>query len=447
MQTRSIPEPKGLPLLGNLPEFKQDSLACIIRWHREYGDIVSFHLGPKRFYLLNHPSLLEEALVEQSEVFTKMYDEKKPHGLQMVLGQGLLTSKGPLWQRQRRLLQPVFQRRSITEMLPQMIAAAEDFLVRWKNLMPNSHVDISGEMLRLALEVLTRTMFSTSVLHHIDDLAPALDTCLRHAAKTTMNPFSAPAFIPTRANRTFKRALATLDAVIYEMIDARRADEMHYGDLLDLLLNTTDADTGQHMDSQQLRDEMLTIFTAGHETTANLLTWALYLLATHPQVMAELKSELAQVLNGSIPNAEQLEQLKYTRAVLSESLRLRPPGGILMRKVTRDTQLQGYPIEAGSLAMMSIYNIHHHPDLWENPETFDPGRFLDRKIPKNHFIPFGLGSRVCIGLHFAMLESTLLLAMLVQNFDFKLGTNPPPEVEMAVTVRPKGGLRLEVTLV
>jgi cytochrome P450 len=445
MPTRSIPAPKSLPFVGNLPEFKQNPLACMSRWHRDYGDIVSFRLGLKRFYLLSHPALVEHALIEQPDVFVKMYEPQKPKGLQLVLGQGLLTSKGDLWQRQRKLLQPVFQRRNIASMLPQMASAGEQLIERWQSLAPGSDVDISGEMLRLALEVLTRTMFSTSVLHRIDAIAPALDTCLRYAALTTMNPFSPPAFIPTRANRAFKRAMAALDEVIYGMIDERRADARQYGDLLDLLLTSQDSETGTGMSSRQLRDEMITIFTAGHETTANLMTWTLYLLAKHPDVQAKLRIELAQVLDGRIPAGEQLEQLTYTKAVLSEALRLRPPAGILIRKVTRDTRLRNYALKAGNLAMISIYNIHHHPELWDNPETFDPGRFVDRKIPKNHFMPFGIGSRFCIGNHFALLELTLLLAMLAQNFDFRLGANPEPESEMAVTVRPKGGIRLTIS--
>lgn len=445
MPNRSIPEAPGRFIVGNLLEFKKNPLACMSRWHHEYGDLVGFRLGLKRFYLLSHPDLLEQALIEQPDIFVKMYDPEKPKGLQLVLGQGLVTSKGDLWQRQRRLLQPVFQRRNIAGMLPQMAAAGSQLIQRWQGLAPASSVDISSDMMRLTLEVLTRTMFSTSVLSRIDAIAPALDTCLRYAALTTMNPFVPPLFVPTPANKAFKQALATLDAVIYGMIEERRADAKHHDDLLDLLLNTIDSETGESMSSRQLRDEMITIFTAGHETTANLMTWTLYLLAKHPEALAKLREELGRVPEGRIATGDQLEQLGYTKAVLLETMRLRPPAGMLIRKITRDTRLQGYSLKTGSLALMSIYNIHRHPQLWDHPETFDPGRFIDRKVSKYHFMPFGIGSRFCIGNHFALMETTLLLSMLAQNFDFTLCTEQEPEIEMAVTVRPKGGLRLRVS--
>jgi cytochrome P450 len=444
MQSQALPSPKARLLLGHLPEFRPDPLACMSRWHRDYGDFVSFRLGLKRFYLLSHPDLAEQALVEQPDVFVKMYDPAKPKGLQLVLGQGLVTSTGPLWQQQRRLLQPVFQRRGIDAMRPQMAAAGEQWVRRWQKLSPGTEVDIANEMMRLTLEVLTRTMFSTSVLSEVDAIAPALDTCLRYAAQTTMNPLTPPLWVPTFANQSFKKALATLDAVIYRMIERRREGQAH-DDLLGRLLNAADSDTGSGMSVRQLRDEMLTIFTAGHETTANLMTWTLYLLARHPEAQNKARAELKEVLNGSPAAGEQLDRLVYTKAVLQEAMRLRPPAGVVIRKLIRDTTLQGHSLKAGSLAVVSIFNIHHHPDLWGVPEAYDPERFIDKKIDKYHFLPFGIGSRFCIGNHFAMMETTLLLAMLLRNFNFMLCTEQEPEIEMAVTVRPKGGLRLKVS--
>lgn len=444
MQSRILPSPKGQLLLGHLPEFRPDPLACMSRWHRDCGDFLSFRLGLQRFYLLSHPDLAEKALVEQPDVFVKMYDPAKPKGLQLVLGQGLVTSTGPLWQQQRRLLQPVFQRRSIDTMQPQMAAAGKEWIRRWRKLPPDAEVDISGEMMRLTLEVLTRTMFSTTVLNEVDAIAPALDECLRYAAQTTMNPFTPPLWVPTPANKSFKASLATLDSVIFRMIEQRRREDGGHGDLLGRLLAVADSDTGSGMSVRQLRDEMLTIFTAGHETTANLMTWTLYFLARHPAIQDKARAEQKAIANGSSISGEQLDRLVYTKAVLQESLRLRPPAGLVIRKLTRDTLLQGYPLRAGSLAVVSIFNIHHHPELWDAPETFDPERFIDKRISKYQFLPFGIGSRFCIGNHFAMMETTLLLSMLLSNFKFTLCTEQEPEIEMAVSVRPKGGLRLKV---
>jgi cytochrome P450 len=444
MQNFPLPEPQGRWLLGNLPEFKKNPVACMSRWHREYGVLVSFRLGPQKMYLLSHPDLVEQALIEQQDVFVKMYDPQKPKGLQLVLGQGLVTSKGALWQQQRRLLQPVFQRRNATALLPQMADAGSQLIRRWECLAAPGEIEIPAEMLRLTLEVLTRTMFSTSVLDRVDVIAPALDACLRYAASSFLNPLTPPLWFPSRGNREFKRALAALDKVIYGMTDERLANGESHDDLLNLLLNSADPETGAAMSRRQLRDEMITIFTAGHETTANVMTWTLYYLARHPEVMSRLRAELQQVLNGGIATGEQLEQLHYTRAVLFETMRIRPPVGIMIRKIERDTRLKGYELKADGIAMINIYNIHHHPGLWENPEIFDPERFIGQKFSKSTFLPFGIGSRFCIGNHFATAELTLLLSMLAQRFDFELCSESEPEIDMAVTIKPKGGLKLRV---
>ncbi|MGR9116374.1 MAG: cytochrome P450 [Gammaproteobacteria bacterium] len=443
-QLLNIPRPPGKFLSGNLAEFKPNPLACMSRWHRDYGDIVQFRLGPQNFYLMSHPALVEQALIEKADIFDKMYDPDKPKGLTLLLGQGLLTSKGRLWQQQRRLLQPVFQRRSIQSMLPQMVAAGNSLIDNWQNLPANAIVDISDAMMRLALEVLTRTMFSTSVLAQVDTIAPALDGCLRYAADTTMNPFLPPLFVPTRANRAFIRARTTLDRIIFGMIAERRRSDKTYDDLLNLLLQANDPETGQKMSEQQLRDEMITIFSAGHETTANLMTWTFFLLAKNPDIAAKLRNELDRVLSGKTPGHEDLDRLIYTKAVLSEALRFRPPAGVLIRRLNTDTVVQNYALKSGSLAMMSIYNIHHHPALWEKPELFNPDRFLEAKHSKYSFIPFGTGSRFCIGNHFALLETTLLLAMIAQRFDFELVSEQAPEMEIVVTIRPKGGMKLKI---
>lgn len=443
-QNKPVLEPDGQWLVGNLLQFKANPLACMHNWQQQYGDIVSFKLGRQQAYLLSHPLLVEQALIEQAEVFVKMYDSKKPKGLALVLGQGLLTSRGGGWQKQRRLMQPVFQRRNIAGMFDQMQLAGQQLVDQWQKMPDSDEVNIADEMMRLALEVLTRTMFSTSVLEHVKQIAPALDFCLRYASKTAMNPLIPPLWIPTSTNRQFKKSISVLDGIIYSMIEKRRNDMGSFDDLLSLLLTATDPETGDKMTNRQLRDEIITIFTAGHETTANLMTWTLYYLASNPEVMVKLKQELDTVLQGKTATYDQIEQLVYTRAVLSESMRIRPPAGILMRKVIRDTQLQGYGLKSDSLAFFNIFNIHHHSHLWQQPDQFNPERFLNSKIPKHQYFPFGMGSRFCIGSHFALLETTLLLSLLGQNFKFSLVSNKPPEIEMAVTLKPKGGLRLKV---
>ncbi len=436
---KPIPQVKGDLLLGNIRQMRANTHQAFCAWRREYGDLVSFRLATRQFYLFSHPSLVEQALIKHSDVFIKIYNPKKPSGLALVLGQGLVTSQGELWQNQRRLMQPVFQRRNLTALQVQMLQAGLSLVSRWRQMGAGAELNLANEMTRLTLEVITQTMFSTSVLDKIEQIAPALETGLRYAARNMMNPLLPPLFVPTAANRKFNHALAVLDAVIYGIIDQRRNSATEHHDLLDMLLKAQD-DSGNNMSRRQIRDEVLTIFSAGHETTSNLLSWTLYLLARHPAVLAKLRQELDTVLQGETPDAETIQQLVYTRAVLNESLRLRPPAALMMRKVGKDIELDGYRLKAGRIAIFSIYNIHHHPDFWPQPEQFDPERFLNNASHRFAHMPFGGGERICIGSHFAMLESQLLLSMLVQHFDLQLTNENDVEIEMAVALRPKGGI-------
>ena len=443
MHNKTVPQVQGDFLLGNLRQMAANPLQAFYDWHRDYGDLVSFRLATRQFYLFSHPKLIEQALIRQSDIFKKIYNPKKPTGIALILGQGLVTSQGDLWQRQRQLMQPVFQRSNVTTLLPLMVTAGNNMLDRWRQLGGGAQVNLSNEMTRLTLEVITQTMFSTSVLDKIEHISPSLDILLRYAIKSIVNPLTLPLYVPTPANQKFKLALGTIDDVIYGIIDQRRTAPSEQNDLLDMLLKTRDDSSGEKMTDKQIRDEVITIFSAGHETTANLLSWTLYLLARHPDVLARVRQELDGLLQGRIPNAEDLQQLAYTRAVLSESMRLRPPAGFLLRKVNKDTEVDGYLLKAGRSAIFSIYNLHHHADFWQQPEQFDPDRFL---LPqkKYSFIPFGTGERICIGSHFALMESQLLLSMIVQRCDLQLLDPDEVEIEMAVTLRPKGGIPVRI---
>ncbi|NOQ36145.1 MAG: cytochrome P450 [Methylococcaceae bacterium] len=437
---KAIPQAQGDFLLGNLRQFKADLFQAICGWQRDYGDLVSIKLATRQVYLISHPQLLEQALIKQHDVFVKMYNPEKPKGLALILGQGLVTSQGDLWRRQRHLMQPAFQRSNLASMLPQMVMAGNNMLSRWQQLGENVEVDLANEMMRLALEVITQTMFSTSVLDKVEKIAPALETALRYAAKTAANPLAPPLIIPTPANQQFKQARKLLDEIIYDLIEQRRMQPHTQHDLLATLLNAHNEDSGERMTDQQIRDEVITIFTAGHETTANLLSWTLYLLAKHPEILSKLRAELTQSLQGKIPDTEDLQSLVYMPAILNESLRIRPPVGMMIRKVNKDTELDGYLLKGGSLAIFSIYNIHHHPELWQHPEQFNPDRFLTDDKHRFSFIPFGTGERVCIGNHFALMEAQLLLSMIVQQYDIQLLNKEEVEIEMTVSIRPKGGI-------
>jgi cytochrome P450 len=441
---KTVPRVKGDFLLGNLSQMIAHPFQAFCDWQRDYGDLVSFRLATRQFYLFSHPKLFEQALIKQSDVFVKIHDAGKPTGLALVLGQGLVTSQGDLWQRQRRLMQPVFQRSNITTLLPQIATAGGNMLDRWRQLGEGAEVNLSGEMMQLTLEVITQTMFSTSVLDKIEHIAPSLDTLLKYAAKSLLNPLTLPLYIPTPANQEFKRALGIIDDVIYGIIEQRRTASSAHSDLLDMLLKARDDSSGEKMTDRQVRDEVITIFSAGHETTANLLSWTLYLLARHPDVLAKLRQELDGLPQGKIPNAEDLQQLVYIRAVLNESMRFRPPAGIMLRKVSKDTEVDGYSLKSGRLAIFSIFNLHHHADFWPQPEQFDPDRFLRPENRRFSFMPFGTGERICIANHFALLESQLLLSMIVQHCDLPLLGTDEVEIELAVTLRPKGGIPVRI---
>lgn len=440
LQRKIVPQAKGDLLLGNLRQIKANPFQALVDWQREYGDLVGFRIATQQFYLISHPKLIEQALIKQNDVFVKMYNPEKPTGLALVLGQGLVTSKGDLWQRQRRLMQPVFQRKNLSPLLPQIVLAGEQMMSRWRQLGDGAVLDLADEMLRVTLEVITQTMFGLSVLDKIEQIAPALDTVLRFAAKSVLSPVAIPMAIPTRTNIAFKQAMALLDEVIYGIIEERRAKPASGDDLLSMLLEARDQETGERMSPRQIRDEVITIFSAGHETTSNLLSWTLYLLAKHPDTLSKLRQELAVMPIGKTPEPSDLQAMTYSKAVLSESMRIRPPVGVMMRKISRDTEIDGYALRAGSLVIFGIYNVHHHPQFWPEPEQFNPERFLSAENRRFAYMPFGTGERICIGNHFAMLESQLLLSMMVQQYDFELLNSEDAEIDMAVSLRPKGGI-------
>jgi cytochrome P450 len=445
--TTPLSTPKGSPLLGNMAEVKRDFLGALTRWHQEHGDLVPFRLGPKRFYLINHPALAEEVLVKQQENFIKSYNPKRPRGLMLVLGNGLVTSKGPLWQKQRRMMQPMFARSQIAAMTPIITRAVDELLDEWRQHDATQPLEITAEMMRLTLEIITRTMFSVSVKEEIPRLAPAFDEGLLFAQRNFFNPLALPLWMPTAGNRRFKRAKALLDGTIRNIIKQRQQSNAHHSDLLALLLNSRDEESGEGMSEAQIIDEVLTIFTAGHETTANALSWSFYLLSQHPHVVTKLHNELTAVLNGRAPTFDDLTSLPYTRAVLEESLRLYPPAVSLLRLTANETTLAGHTIPKGALMLANIRNIHRHPKLWPQPHTFDPERFMPENrenIPRLAFMPFGIGPRVCIGNQLALTEGMLVLARIAQHFELKLLENHPVEEQLNITLRPKHGLMMKV---
>lgn len=416
-------------------------------WWQEYGDLMRFRLGTRPFFMLSHPSLAEDLLINRTEDFVKIGQFRKSTGFSLVFGNGLVTSYGDLWRKQRKLIQPVFHRSKVMQLGDRMVSCGQDLLARWDGLEPNQPLLIGQEMMRLTLEIITQTMFNRSVLDDSDRLSMALDTVLRYATDTLRNPLTPPLFVPTSANRRFKRALLLLDGVIYRIIQERRENGERQDDFLDLLLEARDEATGEAMSDRQLRDEVLTVFVAGHETTATALAWTWCLLAQHPQALSRLHRELNETLEGRPPSVFDLPNLPWTRAVFDEALRLYPPAPGILRTPLRDMELGGFRIPKGSIVFVNFYNIHRHPDFWNEADAFRPERFLPESPRPAHrlaFMPFSAGQRICAGNHFALTEGPLLIALIAQAYELRLAPGETVEPDLHATLKPKAGLAMTV---
>jgi cytochrome P450 len=422
--------------------FPFDSLAFGLDVARRYGDIAYYTVGPLRVYQLNHPDLARQILIEQPEKFRKPRLIK--HAFQPFAGEGLLTSDGALWRRQRKLMQPAFHQAQLATYADVMVAHATRMVDSW----PDREIcAINAEMTKLTLGVVVKSLFGADIPREAEDIGPSMLAVL-DAANTRLNAVvRMPSWIPTRRNVRERRALAKLDATLHTLIRQRRALGHVRNDLLSVLLAAFDEESGARMSDQQLRDEMMTLFLAGHETTANALTWTWYLLARHPEAEAKLLEELQHMLQGRTPVASDLPKLPYTEMIVREAIRLYPPAPGVAREPTEDVTIGGYDVPAGSLVTVNIYALQRDPRFFPDPDRFDPERFRpgwEDQIPRYAYLPFGGGPRVCIGNGFAMMEARLVLATVAQRC--KLSLDPVEEIApiQLVTLRPKTAVRMRV---
>lgn len=421
---------------------QRDRLAALRHVARVYGDIVGFTVGRQRFLLLNHPDHVEDMLVTRARLFKK---GRALERAKRLLGEGLLTSEGDLHRRQRRLAQPAFHKQRIAGYAATMVAHAQKTSQRWRDADP---LDISAEMNRLTLTIAGETLLGTDVERDAGGVREAL-TAVLDAFPITMSPL-APLLerLPLPSMRRYRRAQATLDRVIYRIIEERRARGDDRGDLLSMLLLARDEDAdGGRMSDTQVRDEAMTIFLAGHETTANALAWTWYLLAQHPDVERRLHHEIDSVLGDRTATAEDAMRLPYTRMVLSESMRLYPPAWAIGRRALEDFTIGGYIVTKGTVVLVSQYLIHRDERFYADPERFDPDRWLpDRQKgrPKYAYFPFGGGTRVCIGEAFAWMEGILVLATLARDWHLESLETAPVGMQPAITLRPAHGIRMKL---
>src|SRR5581483_9977868 len=419
------PGPRGTLLSGNLAEFRRARLDFLVRCARKHGDVVALRFAHRRIFLVSHPALIEDVLVTQARHFIKHFALRLNP---LVLGKGLLTSEGDFWLKQRRLMQPVFSRARIASYAPAMTAVARNVLDRWRD---GERRDILTEMMQLTLGIAAKTLFDAEVGGEAQVVVAALQILQDNFLIRFNSLVPPPVWIPTPRNIGLRRAVRRLDDILYGFIRQRREHPAARDDLLSLLLHARDEADGTGMTDRQVRDEAMTLFLAGHETTALALSWTWYLLARHPEAAAKLHAEVDAVLAGREPTMDDVPRLRYAEMVALEAMRLYPPAYVIGREATADCVVGAYRVPRGTTVLMSQWVVQHDARFFAEPDRFRPERWggeAVRQLPRFAYFPFGGGPRLCIGSTFAMIELVLVLATLAQRFHFRLqpGAEVPP---------------------
>ena len=441
------PGPKGHFLLGNLMDVRRDRLEFVLRITGQYGDIVRFRMGHKTLHLINHPDYVKQVLLENSQNYKKGLglSHAKP-----LLGNGLLTSEGEFWQHQRKLILPAFHRKKMDDFFSVMKQEIELMLKRWEvQVSREAAIDVYKEMMQLTLTILGRTLFSIDLTNKTDKLAQSFSLAVKEAIHRMTAMFELSSYFPTPRNLRFRKALKILDAFIYDLINQRRQGQKsnNNADLLSMLLLATDEKTEKKMNDKQLRDEIVTMLLAGHETTALALTWSVYLLARHPKIQDTLRNKIKSFDAPQDFSYEQMAELKYSRLVLDEAMRLYPPVWLIPRRAIGSDNIGGFHIPRKSEVLICVYALHRHPAFWKEPNSFLPERFIsdEERRSKYAYLPFGAGPRTCIGNHFGLIEAQLALSMIVQKYIIgSKGGQEEIKPDPILTLRPKARIQLEL---
>ncbi|MBL8133398.1 MAG: cytochrome P450 [Anaerolineae bacterium] len=434
------PGPRGAFLVGSMRDFTRDSLGFMADMRR-YGDLASFMYGPFRLYIANAAEPIHEVLVTKAEKFYKSANLKRV--LDPLLGQGIFTSDGEFWKKQRRLVQPAFHTRRVGSYGAVMVGYATDMLDSWRD---GEALDVDHAMTQLTMRIISKILFDADVGDDARTISAAVTDAL-HVVNDRMNRFfAAPRSIPTAENRRYYGAIDRLNALIYRFIAERRSSGEDKGDVLSMLLQAQE-DDGARMSDEQVRSEAMTLFGAGHETTAVALTWTWYLLSQHPEVEARLHEEVDRVLAGRAPDISDLPHLVYTEQIIKEAMRLYPPAWGSSRDSIDAVEIAGYTLPRRSTVIIPIHAIHRDPRYWSAPEHFDPDRFApdaEKLITRYAYLPFGAGPRVCIGNALAMMEAKLVLAAVAGRFTLDLAPGHQVVPERVFTLRPKYGMKMIV---
>lgn len=439
---QEIPQTKGWPVLGSLPQILKDPFAFVTHAREVHGDIYTLDLGLSKIVMLNHPRHAQYVLRDNARNYHKggaLWDAVRD-----MLGNGLVVSEGDFWLRQRRMMQPQFHRQRIAALTTLMVEAISGVLDTWQHIAETGEdFNIASAFDRVTMSVILKTMFGTGLsATEMDEAAQAMTIGLNYVMQGTIT-HPLPDWMPLPGKKRYQQAMARFDQIVYRIIAECRRGEHTENHLLAMLLDMVDEETGESMTDQQLRDEVATLFLAGYETTSITLSWAIYYLGQNPDMMQRLRAEVDEVLGDRLPNVADLRQLPYTQMILQESMRLRPPSYWVPRTAAEDDEIDGYFIPAGTNVVSLTYMYHHHPEEWENPTEFDPERFTPENSAKRHkfaWVPFGAGQRMCIGRDFAMMEGQLALAMVAQRFDVTAVPGHVTKPQLTSTLRPKGGV-------
>jgi cytochrome P450 len=434
-----------LSFLERLRLRRGDRVQTLVDIARRHGAIARLPWwgGLIKVNVVSAPELAHEILVTQADAFVKGYGLS--YFARPLLGEGLLVSEQDVHRRQRRMMAPAFVHKRIADYATVIGNRAEAAQLGWQDGAP---LELSAAMMRMTLEIVGATLFGAEMGPEAEEIGEALTAAMEQITAATRAVVPIPLSWPTPKNRRGQRAVARLDRTVYRLIEERRKSGGDRGDFLSMLLLAQDEDDGGHMTDKQVRDEAMNIFLAGHETTANALGWAFYLLAKHPEVRDRLEREVDQVLGGRTPTLADLAELPYALRVFKEAMRLYPPAFVVTRRALRDVTVGGHLIAKGELAIVNIVGMHRRPDFFASPDRFDPDRFTpeaEKALPKHAFLPFGAGPRVCIGNHFALLEGHLAIAALAQRVRLELLPGAAPVLpEPLITLRPKDGIPMVV---
>lgn len=445
---KNIPHEKGLPLVGQGLQILQSPLKFLVHLAHTYDEVVRVRVAGRTFYVILDPDIIRRILQEN---FWNYYKPGLARELKRFLGEGLATSNGEFWRQQRRLIQPAFHRKRIEKLVSVIDEETSKLIAQWKAQGSPDVKLINNDFLKVTLANINRTMFGADVHENIDQIAETVNRLLQYGTKRAVAPIRLPHYLPTPANLRFRKANRELDAVIARIIaerDAATATASQERGVLDILLRARDEGTSPGLTERQLRDEIMTIFMAGHETTAQTLSWIFYELAAHPEVAERVRAE-ADALGSAPLTHDGLEQLSYTKAVIEETLRLYPPVWVIVRRAGEADQLtEEFRLPAGATVLLNIYGLHHNRKFWPDPEHFDPNNIMAAReagIPDFAYLPFGGGPRICIGNHFAMMVMQTVITRLTRAFTFEVPAGFQPVVKPGFTLRAKGGIRLKVS--